>query len=80
MMNPPRVLLADDHSILIEGLRQILEPAVELVGTAEDGRALLKAADKLQPDVVIADVSMPKLNGIDACMLYRSALALNSDG
>jgi DNA-binding NarL/FixJ family response regulator len=65
-MNQPRVVLADDHSILVEGLRQILEPAVDLVGTAEDGRALLKMVDKLEPDIVIADVSMPQLNGIDA--------------
>jgi DNA-binding NarL/FixJ family response regulator len=65
-MSKPRVLLADDHSILIEGLRQILEPEVDLVGTVGDGRELLKAAAKLQPDIVITDVSMPQLNGIDA--------------
>jgi len=62
----PRVILADDHSILVEGLRAILEPEVELVGTAQDGRALLTAVAELQPDIVVADVSMPQLNGIDA--------------
>jgi len=62
----PRVLLADDHSILVDGLRQILNPEVELVGTAEDGRALVKAASKLVPDIVITDISMPVLNGIEA--------------
>lgn len=65
-MIKPRVLLADDHSILIEGLRQILEPEMEIVGTADNGRALLAAAAELEPDIVIADVSMPQLNGIDA--------------
>ena len=65
-MNQPRVVLADDHSIVLEGLCRILEPAVDLVGTAVDGRALLKMVDKLEPDIVIADVSMPQLNGIDA--------------
>lgn len=65
-MNQPRVVLADDHSILLEGLCRILESAVDLVGTAQDGRALLKIVDELEPDIVIADVSMPQLNGIDA--------------
>lgn len=65
-MTKPRVLLADDHSILVDGLRQILNPEVELVGTAEDGRALVKAASKLVPDIVITDISMPVLNGIEA--------------
>ncbi len=65
-MNRPRVLLADDHKIVTEGLKSLLEPEFELVGTVGDGRALLVAADKLRPDVIVADISMPLLNGIDA--------------
>ena len=62
----PRILLADDHSIVAEGLRSLLEPEFELVGIVEDGRALITATEKLQPDVIIADISMPLLNGIEA--------------
>jgi DNA-binding NarL/FixJ family response regulator len=65
-MSRPRVLLADDHKIVTEGLKGLLEPEFELVGTVEDGRALLAAAEKLRPDVIVADISMPLLNGIDA--------------
>ena len=62
----PRILLADDHRIVAEGLRSLLEPEFELVGIVEDGRALIAATEKLQPDVIIADISMPLLNGIEA--------------
>ena len=62
----PRILLADDHRIVAEGLRSLLEPEFELVGIVEDGRALITATEKLQPDVIIADISMPLLNGIEA--------------
>ena len=65
-MRKPRILLADDHRMVAEGLRGLLEPDYQLVGIVEDGRALLEAADKLMPDVVVADVSMPLLNGIEA--------------
>ena len=65
-MKRPRVLLADDHRIVTEGLRGLLEPAFELVSIVEDGRALLTAAEKLKPDVIVADISMPELNGIEA--------------
>jgi DNA-binding NarL/FixJ family response regulator len=65
-MKRARVLVADDHKILVEGLRGLLKPEFDLVGTAEDGRALLAAAQRLQPDVVILDISMPLLNGIEA--------------
>jgi DNA-binding NarL/FixJ family response regulator len=62
-----RILLADDHAVVIEGLRRILDrPEFEVVGVASDGRALLQAAVRLQPDVIITDVAMPLLNGIDA--------------
>ena len=65
-MKKPRVLLADDHKIVAEGLKSLLEPEFTLVGAVEDGRALVKAAEELQPDVAVVDVSMPKLNGIEA--------------
>ena len=65
-MKRPRILLADDHRIVAEGLRGLLEPEFELVGIVEDGRALLAAAEKLRPDVIVADISMPLLNGIDS--------------
>lgn len=65
-MKKPRLLLADDHRMVAEGLRGLLEPEYQLVGIVEDGRALLEAADRLMPNVVVADVSMPLLNGIEA--------------
>lgn len=65
-MTRAKILLADDHRIVAEGLRGLLEPDFELVGIVEDGRAMLEAVDKLKPDVVVADVSMPLLNGIEA--------------
>lgn len=72
-MKRARVLLADDHKIVVEGLRSLLEPEVELVGTVEDGRALLAAAEKLKPDVIVADISMPLLNGIEALRQLRKS-------
>jgi DNA-binding NarL/FixJ family response regulator len=65
-MNKTRVLLADDHTIVAEGLRGLLEDEFDLVGMVNDGRALLEAAQKLRPDVIVADISMPLLNGLDA--------------
>lgn len=61
-----RVLLADDHKIVLDGLRSLLEPEFVLVGTVEDGRALVSAVEKLRPDVIVVDISMPLLNGIEA--------------
>lgn len=65
-MRRARVLLADDHRIVAEGLKGLLESEYELVGIVDDGRALIEAVDRLEPDVVVADVSMPLLNGIEA--------------
>jgi len=65
-MNRLRVLLADDHRIVAEGLRRLLEAEFELVGVVEDGRAMLAAAKKLNPDVIISDITMPELNGVEA--------------
>ncbi len=72
-MKRPRVLLADDHRMVAEGLKTLLEPEFDLVGIVEDGRALLDAAAKLEPDVVVVDISMPRLNGLEAIPLLRSA-------
>ena len=65
-MTRPRVLLADDHLMLLDALKGLLEPAYSVVGLVLEGRALLKAADRLQPDVVVLDIAMPHLNGLDA--------------
>src|SRR5262245_11955116 len=65
-MNRPRVLLADDHRMLREAFAELLKPGCDVVGVVSDGRALLAAAQELQPDVVIVDIAMPMLNGLDA--------------
>src|SRR4051794_21077796 len=70
-MSKPRVLIADDHRILAEGLRSVLEPEFEVVGLVADGRELVSAAKKLRPDAIVADVSMPSLNGIEAAAQLR---------
>jgi DNA-binding NarL/FixJ family response regulator len=62
----PRVLLADDHRMVAEGLKSVLVEEFDLIGIVEDGRALVKTARELKPDVIVADISMPLLNGIDA--------------
>jgi DNA-binding NarL/FixJ family response regulator len=73
-MKRPRVLLADDHTLILEGFQRMLESQCEVVGTAEDGRALLAAAQKLRPDVIVLDISMPLLNGIDAARQLKATL------
>jgi DNA-binding NarL/FixJ family response regulator len=70
-MSKPSILIADDHQILAEGLRGLLEPEFEVVGVVADGRELVAAAKKLRPDVIVADVTMPSLNGIDAAVQLR---------
>ena len=67
----PRVLLADDHLMVAEALKSLLEPDFDLVGVVEDGRAMVEAATRLRPDVIVADITMPRLNGIDALVLLR---------
>ncbi|MDH4187107.1 MAG: response regulator transcription factor [Nitrospira sp.] len=71
-MNKPKILLADDHTLFVEALQKVLEPEFHLVGSVGDGRALLDVAPKLAPDVILLDLSMPLLNGIDAAhQLHR---------
>ena len=71
-MKRPRVLLADDHPIVIEGLRKLLEPECEVVGVVEDGQALVREAPWRRPDIVILDIAMPLLNGIEATREIRA--------
>ena len=71
-MNSTKVLLADDHTIVAQGLQLLLKDSFNLVGTVRDGRALLEAAARLKPDVIIADISMPLLNGLDAVRQLKS--------
>lgn len=70
-MSKPRIVAADDHRIVAEGLRSLLEPEFELVEIVEDGRALIEAHDRLRPDVIVADVTMPLLNGVQALRRLR---------
>lgn len=68
-----RILLADDHRIVAEGLRGLLEPAFELVAIVENGHEMIAAAKKLKPEVIVVDISMPLLNGIDAVTEINNA-------
>jgi len=71
LMRKPRLLLADDHAMILEGLTRLLEPEFEVIGKVEDGRALLKMSATLRPDVIVADISMPLLSGIEAVRQLR---------
>jgi DNA-binding NarL/FixJ family response regulator len=62
----PRLLIADDHKIFAEGLKRLLNADFDIVGVVADGRDLVAAAEKLRPDVMVVDISMPMLNGIEA--------------
>jgi len=73
-LKPPTILLADDHSLILKGIQGVLERHYDVVGSLEDGRALLRAAERLRPDFVILDISMPILNGIDAAYELRKML------
>jgi DNA-binding NarL/FixJ family response regulator len=68
-----RILLADDHQSLLELIRGLLEPTFDVVGCVEDGESLVEAAGRLQPDVIVTDISMPKLNGIEAAHRLRES-------
>jgi DNA-binding NarL/FixJ family response regulator len=68
----PRVLLADDHRIVAEGLKNLLAADFDVIGMIEDGRALIDAANRLNPDVIVADISMPGINGIEALKTLKT--------
>ena len=72
-MTRPRVLVADDHKIVSEGLRNLLEPEFELLEIVENGRDLVAAALKHHPDVIVADISMPLMNGLEAARQLKQA-------
>jgi DNA-binding NarL/FixJ family response regulator len=70
----PRVMLADDHTILLEAFSKLLEHDFEVVGTVSDGRALLEAAPDLKPDVIVVDVGMPLMNGLEAALRLKEQI------
>src|SRR5450759_1967370 len=73
-MKRARILLADDHTLTLEGIRAVLEPHHEIVGMVTDGRAVLDAALRLEPDLIVLDITMPLLNGIDAAVQIKKNL------
>ena len=72
-MGRVKILLADDHTLFCNLLRELLEPGYEVVGSVRDGHQLLEAATKLRPDVVLVDIGMPSLNGLDAGRRLKQA-------
>lgn len=73
-MAKARILLADDHTLVAEAFKRLLEPDCEVVATVADGRALLRVAPQLNPDLVLVDLNMPLLNGLDASAQLKQAL------
>jgi DNA-binding NarL/FixJ family response regulator len=71
-MSPPTVLIADDHTILAEGIAGLLKQRFDVVGTVADGAALLDMADRLRPDVIVTDLEMPSVSGIEAVSRLRT--------
>lgn len=69
-----RILLGDDHALILDGLRNVLQSQYEIAGLAKDGRALVQAAEKLKPDLVVVDISMPLLNGFEAAKQIKKSL------
>jgi len=72
-MSGPRVLLADDHNLILGAFAKLLSDECEIVGTVSDGRALVEAAQRLKPEVIVLDVAMPLLNGLDAGRQIKQA-------
>ena len=71
-MRRPRILIAEDHTIVMEGLTGLLKVDFDVVGAVSDGRMLVDAAKRLRPDVVVTDISMPGMNGLEACRQLRA--------
>lgn len=73
-MKRPRIILADDHLLLLDAIKNLLGPDFEVVGTFTDGRALLNGAAELKPDVVVLDINMPNMNGLNAGQRLKQVL------
>ena len=73
-MKKARILTADDHPLVRDGCRAALENKYEIVGTVSDGRSLMEAALRLKPDLIVLDISMPSLNGLEAARQIKAAL------
>ena len=76
MSDRPTIVLADDHALVAAGLKRLLEPEFDLLAIVGDGRALLRVVRDLQPDVVITDISMPSLNGLEAVRKLDESLSM----
>ena len=74
MTRRPRLLLADDHPLFLDGVRRLLESKYDVVGTVEDGKALIAAAQHLQPDIIVVDISMPEMNGLAAAQILSKTV------
>ncbi|MGE5321544.1 MAG: response regulator [Actinomycetota bacterium] len=72
-MSKPRVLIGDDHVLIAEACKKLLEPEYEIVGIVDNGRSLVQVAERLKPDVVLIDIGMPLLNGLDAGQQIKAA-------
>jgi len=68
LVRRPRLLIADDHALLREAFQKLLEADCDIVGSVADGRALVTLAPKVNPDVILLDIAMPLLNGVDAAL------------
>ena len=75
-MKRPRVILADDHTLMLDALKTLLEPEFEVVGTFADGRDLVEGAPPLNPNVIVLDVGMPNMNGLIAGQRLKQAMPL----
>jgi DNA-binding NarL/FixJ family response regulator len=74
LMTRPRLILADDHKILVEAFRTLLEPYYDVVATVSDGRSLLEIARQLNPDVIVVDIGMPLMNGLEAGLRLKQEM------
>ena len=69
----PKILIADDHLLVAEGIQKLLDPDAEVVGIFSDGRSLVRAVMDTRPDLIIVDISLPLLNGLDAARQIKQA-------
>ncbi|WP_254062533.1 response regulator transcription factor [Acidobacterium sp. S8] len=74
LSNSPRILVADDHTLVAELCRKLLETEFEVVGVVNDGRTMVRSACELKPDVIVVDIGMPVLNGLDAAKQVKAAM------